>query len=62
MVHLQARVKVCEMDGKLVDTTMGRIILGDVLLTASPSERVDKVLSKKALAQLIDYTYRNVRD
>jgi DNA-directed RNA polymerase subunit beta' len=57
-VHLQARVKV-RMDGKLVDTTMGRIILGDLLPDSIPFQEVNKVLSKKALAQLIDYTYRN---
>ncbi len=57
-VHLQARVKV-RMDGKLVDTTMGRIILGDILPDSIPFQEVNKVLSKKALAQLIDYTYRN---
>jgi DNA-directed RNA polymerase subunit beta' len=57
-VHLQARVKV-RMDGKLVDTTMGRIILGDILPESIPFQEVNKVLSKKALAQLIDYTYRN---
>ena len=47
------------MDGKLVDTTMGRIILGDLLPDSIPFQEVNKVLSKKALAQLIDYTYRN---
>jgi len=57
-IHLQARVKV-RMDGEIVDTTMGRIILGDLLPKSIPFMEVNKVLSKKALAQLIDYTYRN---
>lgn len=57
-VHLQAKVKV-RMNGELVDTTMGRIILGDLLPDSIPFKEVNKVLSKKALAQLIDYTYRN---
>jgi len=57
-IHLQARVKV-RMDGKIVETTMGRIILGDLLPKSIPFNEVNKVLSKKALAQLIDYTYRN---
>ena len=57
-IHLQARVKV-RMDGEIVETTMGRIILGDLLPKSIPFNEVNKVLSKKALAQLIDYTYRN---
>jgi DNA-directed RNA polymerase subunit beta' len=57
-VHLQARIKV-RMDGALIDTTMGRIILGQVLPSSVPFKEVNRVLSKKALAQLIDYTYRN---
>ncbi|MDP3481125.1 MAG: DNA-directed RNA polymerase subunit beta' [Desulfoprunum sp.] len=57
-VHLQAKVKV-RMNGILVETTMGRIIVGDLLPTSIPFDEVNKVLTKKALAQLIDYTYRN---
>ncbi|KAB2892059.1 MAG: DNA-directed RNA polymerase subunit beta' [Desulfobulbaceae bacterium] len=57
-VHLQAKIKV-RMNGELVDTTMGRIILGQLLPASVPFKEVNRVLSKKALAQLIDYTYRN---
>ncbi len=52
------RLKV-RKNGELVDTTMGRIILGELLPSSVPFKEVNKVLSKKALAQLIDYTYRN---
>ncbi len=55
--HLQAKVKV-RKDGEIVDTTMGRIILGQLLPKSVPFEEVNKVMSKKALATLIDYTYR----
>lgn len=57
-VHLQARIKV-RMEGKMVDTTMGRILLGGLLPPSVPFAEVNKVMSKKALAQLIDYTYRH---
>ncbi|MGB5232688.1 MAG: DNA-directed RNA polymerase subunit beta' [Desulfoprunum sp.] len=57
-VHLQAKIRV-RMSGEMIDTTMGRIILGQLLPTSVPFKEVNRVLSKKALAQLIDFTYRN---
>ena len=57
-VHLQAKIKV-RMDGKIVDTTMGRILLGGLLPEIIPFAEINKVMTKKALAQLIDYTYRH---
>ncbi len=57
-VHLQARVKV-RRNGELVDTTMGRILLGELLPPSVAFEEVNKVLTKKALAKLIDHTYRH---
>ena len=57
-VDLQAKIKV-RMNGEIVDTTMGRIILGELLPQSVPFSEINKVMSKKALAQLIDYTYRH---
>jgi DNA-directed RNA polymerase subunit beta' len=56
-VDLHARVKV-RMDGELVDTTVGRILLADVLPTKLPFSEINKVMNKKALAKLIDTCYR----
>ncbi len=56
-VDLQARVKV-RKKGEIVETTMGRILLGELLPEAVPFAEVNKVMSKKALAKLIDFTYR----
>ncbi len=56
-VDLQAKIKV-RIDGKLVETTVGRVILGELLPEGVPFEKVNQVLSKKVLANLIDYTYR----
>lgn len=55
---LQAGIKV-RVDGKLVDTTVGRIIVGELLPDEIPFAVVNKELSKKELAFLIDYTYRH---
>ncbi|MDF1613451.1 DNA-directed RNA polymerase subunit beta' [Desulfurivibrio dismutans] len=57
-VHLQARVKV-RVDGKLMDTTPGRILVGELLPAGLPFSLVNQNLGKKQLAKLIDYSYRH---
>lgn len=57
-IHLQAKVKV-RKGGEMIDTTMGRILLGELLPPSVKFEEVNKVLTKKALAKLIDHTYRH---
>uniref|UniRef100_UPI004056A94A DNA-directed RNA polymerase subunit beta' n=1 Tax=Candidatus Electrothrix sp. TaxID=2170559 RepID=UPI004056A94A len=56
--HLQARVKV-RLKGELVETTIGRIIVGELLPDSIPFAVVNKELSKKELGFLVDYTYRH---
>ncbi len=55
---LQARVKV-RINGKLVETTIGRVLLSELLPLKVPFSVINKVMTKKELAWLIDYTYRN---
>jgi DNA-directed RNA polymerase subunit beta' len=43
----------------MVDTTIGRMIVGELLPEGSVFSLVNKELSKKKLAFLIDYTYRH---
>lgn len=57
VAHLQAIVKV-RIDGELVETTIGRILVGELLPSSVPFALVNKELSKKELGFLIDYTYR----
>ncbi len=57
-VHLQARVGV-RIDGKVVDTTIGRIIVSELLPDTIPFSLVNKEMSKKELSFLVDYTYRH---
>ncbi|MCL4874991.1 DNA-directed RNA polymerase subunit beta' [bacterium] len=56
-VHLQAGVKV-KMDGKLVDTTVGRIIMKEIVPPVIRFEEINRVMDKKRLADLIDICYR----
>jgi len=55
-LHAKIRVRI---DGKLVDTTIGRILLSELLPVKVPFSVINKVMTKKELAWLIDYTYRN---
>ncbi|MCC6503524.1 MAG: DNA-directed RNA polymerase subunit beta' [Deltaproteobacteria bacterium] len=56
-VHLQAAIKV-KMDGVLVDTTVGRIVVKEILPPSIKFEEINKVMDKKRLADLIDICYR----
>jgi len=58
VVDLQAKVRV-RKEGELIDTTIGRILIGDLLPETVSFAEVNKVMTKKALAALIDHTYRN---
>ena len=57
-VELHARVKV-RIYGKLMDTTIGRVLLSELLPVKVPISVINKTMNKKELAWLIDYTYRN---
>lgn len=57
-VDLQAKI-IVRIEGEMVETTMGRVLLGDLLPATVPYAEVNKVMSKKALGGLIDYTYRH---
>src|SRR5512146_1292323 len=56
-VELQAKVWV-RMDGKRVETTVGRVLLYDIVPKRLPFESINKVMDKKQLQGLIDLTYR----
>jgi DNA-directed RNA polymerase subunit beta' len=56
-VELQARIKV-RLNGQLVDTTVGRVLLGEVLPDMIPFERINRVMTKKEIRKLIDDCYR----
>jgi len=70
-VDLQARVKVritevindgesSEENTRIVDTTVGRALLWEIVPTGLPYEAVNKPMTKKAISSIIDMAYRNV--
>jgi DNA-directed RNA polymerase subunit beta' len=56
--HLQARIQV-RMAGQMVKTTIGRLLIGELLPAALQFELVNRTMTKKALAKLIDHAYRH---
>ncbi|MEW6377213.1 MAG: DNA-directed RNA polymerase subunit beta' [Thermodesulfobacteriota bacterium] len=56
-VDLHARIKV-RMNGELLETTVGRVLLKEILPEEIPFVLVNKVMKKSELANLIDYCYR----
>jgi DNA-directed RNA polymerase subunit beta' len=60
-VDLHARIKV-RMDGALVETTVGRVLVKEVLPEEIPFSLINKVMKKSELANLVDYCYRTCGD
>jgi DNA-directed RNA polymerase subunit beta' len=66
--HLQARIK-CRVvtdkktgERKVVVTTVGRVLLSEILPDVLPFSAINKVLDKKQLAALVDQCYRLAGD
>ena len=56
-VDLHARIRV-RLDGQMVETTVGRVLLFEVIPPMIPFERVNRVMTKKEIRKLIDDCYR----
>ncbi|HVO18550.1 MAG TPA: DNA-directed RNA polymerase subunit beta' [Anaeromyxobacter sp.] len=56
-LDLQAKIWV-RMDGRRVETTVGRVLLYDIVPRRLSFDSVNKVMDKKQLQSLIDLTYR----
>ncbi len=57
-IRLQAKVRV-RIGGELKDTTVGRVILYDIIPQEISFDVINKVMNKKELANLIDNCYRS---
>src|SRR5690349_6501236 len=56
-VEEHARIKV-RIDGNLVQTTVGRVVLSEVLPQGMPFSYANKLMTKKEVTKLIDAVYR----
>ncbi|MGW8272867.1 MAG: DNA-directed RNA polymerase subunit beta', partial [Thermodesulfovibrionales bacterium] len=52
-----AKIKV-RIDGALIDTTAGRILLSEILPPQVPFTYVNKAMRKKEIQELVDYSYK----
>jgi len=58
-VELHAAIKV-RIHGEIADTTVGRILLHEIVPGDIPFEIINQVMDKKALGELIDQAYRRL--
>jgi DNA-directed RNA polymerase subunit beta' len=58
-VEIHAGIHV-RMDGQMVETTTGRILLAEIVPEEIPFEIINQVMDKKALGELIDQAYRRL--
>ncbi|MDJ0786954.1 MAG: DNA-directed RNA polymerase subunit beta' [Myxococcota bacterium] len=58
-IDIHAGIKV-RMNGEQVDTTTGRIVLGEIVPDEIPFHIINQVMDKKALGELIDQAYRRL--
>jgi len=56
-VHLQAKIK-CRIDSVMKTTTVGRVLLWEIVPRRVGFDAINKVLDKKQLGNLIDLCYR----
>jgi DNA-directed RNA polymerase subunit beta' len=56
-VELHAHIK-CRVDGAVYETTVGRVLLYEILPAKLPFELINRIMGKKQLADLIDRCYR----
>ncbi|MDA0712537.1 MAG: DNA-directed RNA polymerase subunit beta' [bacterium] len=56
-IGLHAGIK-CRIDGKILETTVGRVLMYESIPHVIPFSAINKVMGKKELANLIDRCYR----
>ena len=61
VVDLHARIRA-RVDGELVETTVGRVLLREAVPREIPFALINRVMNKKELANLVDYCYRYCGD
>ncbi|PCI74305.1 DNA-directed RNA polymerase subunit beta' [Candidatus Dependentiae bacterium] len=57
-VHLQASIKLCLNDKRIIETTVGRVLVYEQLPKETEFEWINKVLAKSDLVKLISKIYR----
>ncbi|HIN34025.1 MAG TPA: DNA-directed RNA polymerase subunit beta' [Nitrospirales bacterium] len=58
-ISLHARIRV-RINNAMVDTTVGRVLLGEILPPGIPFSAANALMTKKAVGELVDLCYRSV--
>ncbi|HIB53743.1 MAG TPA: DNA-directed RNA polymerase subunit beta' [Nitrospirales bacterium] len=58
-ISLHARIRV-RINNAMVDTTVGRVLLGEILPPGIPFSAANTLMTKKAVGELVDLCYRSV--
>ncbi|HIA13742.1 MAG TPA: DNA-directed RNA polymerase subunit beta', partial [Nitrospirales bacterium] len=58
-ISLHARIRV-RINNAMVDTTVGRVLLGEILPPGIPFSAANALMTKKAVVELVDLCYRSV--
>jgi len=58
-ISLHARIRV-RINNAMVDTTVGRVLLGEILPPGIPFSAANALMTKKAVGELVDLCYRGV--
>jgi len=58
-ISLHARIRV-RINNAMVDTTVGRVLLGEILPPGIPFSAANTLMTKKAVVELVDLCYRSV--
>ena len=56
-VHMQARIPV-RIDGKIYNTTVGRVILREILPEGLSFDLINKTMNKREIRKLVSHSYR----
>jgi len=59
-VHLHAKIKLRIAPGQIVDTTVGRALLYEILPAGLPFDLVNVTMNKKVISRLINQCYRQI--
>lgn len=60
-LHARIRVRKINTEGQqeIIETTVGRIILFEILPKGMPYSQINRAMTKKAITKLVDFSYRN---
>jgi len=57
-VSQHAKIKMTDVDGALVETTVGRVIFNEIVPKEVPFSLINRVITKRELSNIVSYAYK----